>query len=120
MTINSSQGICDSLFSARTDPARLDDFDPVVLNIYFWELQLINGDIHPNDYLPNWDFEKESLDVVASLNIRYNPYKIYFKYQGNGGIKNDSLYYNPKRDSLSTAISNIQNNPPNVIVRKDS
>ena len=59
--------------------------------------------------------------MVASLNIRYNPYKIFFKYQGNGGINRDSIYNNPKRDSLMNALNSIHNNSQDTLtVRKDS
>jgi len=89
--LNSQYNNCDEEFSHLTDQGTLDSFDPVVFNIYFWELRRSNGLIDQDDN-PNMDFEKEVLDVVAALNIFYNPFNVYFKFYGIDVIDNDGLY----------------------------
>jgi hypothetical protein len=88
--VESQSNICDSLFTHSTDQVYLDSFEPVVFNAYFWEFRNDDGSLD-SDAEP-MDFEKESLDVIAALNIFYNPYNVYFKYQGNDSI-NDSVLY---------------------------
>ncbi len=104
-TIDSASNLCDEEFTQSTDQTYLDSFEPVVFNVYFWELRQTLGTIDPND--TQMDFEKETLDVVAALNIFYNPYNMYYKYYGRGTIDNDSLY------NLSSGIYNYIKNPIN-------
>ncbi len=102
-----TQNQCDGEFTARIDAERLDDFEPVVANIFFWEIKDSNGNIDEDDYNPGWDFEKEALDVVAELNIYYNPFKIFFKYKGTGTIENTALYDKNKITDFLTYLNNL-------------
>lgn len=88
--VDSSSNICDEEFTQSTDQTYLDSFEPVVFNVYFWEFRLADGSLDANA-VP-MDFEKESLDVIAALNIFYNPYNVYFKYYGINTIEDNTLY----------------------------
>ncbi len=72
------------------DPDYLATFEPVVINIFFWDV--LNDDGQSiNNATPFGDFEKEALDVVAEANIMYNPFNIFFKYLGHGQIHDTYL-----------------------------
>lgn len=103
-TLDSQSNICDEEFTQSTDQVYLDSFEPVVFNVYFWEFRLADGNLDPN--ATPMDFEKESLDVVAALNIFYNPYNVYFKYYGINTIEDNTLY------GLYNGIFNYINNYP--------
>lgn len=86
---------CDDDFTAAYDQATLNQFDPVIINVYFWELRQDNGGFDPND--PNASdypqgFEKEALDVIAALNMKLNEYRLFFKYKGVSEIHDTGLY----------------------------
>ena len=66
---------CDEEFTHSTEQVYLDGFEPVVFNIYFWEFRRDDGSLDAN--ATPMDFEKESLDVIAALNIFYNPYNVF-------------------------------------------
>jgi len=91
-----TQGCDDSDFTIFTnpalsiDPSYLATFEPVVINIYFWDVRNDAGQTINNALIID-DFEKEALDVVAAANIYYNPYNIFFKYLGHGQINDSDL-----------------------------
>ena len=91
-----AQGCDDSQYTVFTDPELsidpdyLASFEPVVINIFFWNV-LDDGGNSINNAPPINDFEKEALDVVAAANILYNPYNIFFKYLGHGQIHDTYL-----------------------------
>lgn len=68
--------------SASIDPNDLDNYDTVVFNIYFWQVNDPNGDFN-NPYYPEIT-ENLALEAVANLNIAFNSYDIFFKYRGVG------------------------------------
>ncbi len=103
------QNQCDGEFTARIDEARLDDFEPVVVNMFFWEIKTNEGIIVEGDHDPDWDFKKESLDVIAELNIKYNPFKIFFKYKGTSEIHNTELYEHDSPENYYTTLNSITN-----------
>ena len=63
-------------YNGSIDPADLENFDPVVFNIYFWQVNDPNGGFD----VPL--IEHTVLTAVANLNIAFNPYNIFFKYRG--------------------------------------
>ncbi len=103
--IESQSNLCDESFTHSIDQAYLDSFEPVVFNVYFWEFKQTDGTLDANA-IP-MDFEKESLDIIAALNIFYNPYGVYFKYYGIDTINDTTLY------ELYSGIFNYINNYAN-------
>ncbi|MEP3402593.1 MAG: hypothetical protein ABJZ80_06415 [Gilvibacter sp.] len=69
------------IHSFSVDPDLLDSFDPVVLNVFFWQVRDPFG-----GYGSAVFSEDKLLEAIASLNIQYNPYKIFFKYRGYDGF----------------------------------
>ncbi|MBX2826563.1 MAG: hypothetical protein KTR22_00265 [Flavobacteriaceae bacterium] len=67
-----------SIFSGSIDPDYLATFDPVVYNIYFWQVNDANG--NNNNPLT----EDYVLKAVADINMEYNAFNIFFKYRGLG------------------------------------
>lgn len=67
--------------SFSTDPADLDLFEPVVLNVFFWQVRDPSGGYGGQEFS-----EAQLLETIALLNIQYNPYKIFFKYRGYDGF----------------------------------
>jgi hypothetical protein len=74
------------VYSQSTDPVTLADFDPLVFNIYFWGINKDDGS-SGNPFT-----EQDALMLVQSLNIAYNPYKVFFKYYGYNYVNNSSIY----------------------------
>lgn len=106
---------CDDDFSAAYDQATLDAFEPVVLNVYFWELLQDDGTVASGDSYPNWDFEKETLDMIAEYNRVFNPYKIFFKYRGYNSIENNSIYnYDSSNSGFWDLLDDIEDSQDNV------
>lgn len=64
-------------YSCSTDPAVYENGDPLVLNIFFWQVLGPNGDYGGLEFT-----EDKLLESVALLNIEYNKYNIFFKYRG--------------------------------------
>ena len=67
--------------SFSTDPADLDLFEPVVLNVFFWQVRDPSGGYGGQEFS-----EAQLLEASALLNIQYNPHKIFFKYRGYDGF----------------------------------
>ena len=63
-------------FSFSTNAADLDSYDPVVYNIFFWQVNRPDG----TTSVPVT--ENIVLEAVANLNQFYNQHKIFFKYKG--------------------------------------
>lgn len=68
--------------SASIDPNDLENYETVVFNIYFWQVNDPFGDFNNPNYTDITEYMV--LTAVANLNIAYNPYDIYFKYRGFG------------------------------------
>ncbi len=77
--MNSNQ-ISNDNFSGSIDPEDLATFEPVVYNMYFWQVNDANG----NSNYPLT--EQLVLEAVANLNIEFNPANIFFKYRGFGEL----------------------------------
>jgi len=55
---------------------------PLVLNVYYWQVNNSNGEYNPNND-PSLELnETKVLESVAFLNKHYNEFNIYFKYFG--------------------------------------
>ncbi|WP_339610748.1 hypothetical protein [uncultured Planktosalinus sp.] len=115
MEFNSPTFLCDGQFSGATDQATLNSFEPVVINVNFWEFLKSDGTVDPEDDFPNWDFEKESLDVIAHLNLVFNPYRIFFKYKGINSINDNDLYLEASRPQVFNTLDFLHNQSVNVI-----
>lgn len=74
------------VYSGSTDPAALENFDPIVFNIYYWGIN------HDDGTSGNKLTESDVLRDVANLNKRYNPFKIFFKYRGYDYINSSRFY----------------------------
>jgi hypothetical protein len=68
-------------YSFSTDPLIYQEADPVVLNIFFWQIKEPDG-----SYGGAVFSENKLLESVAQLNIEYNPFNIFFKYRGYDSI----------------------------------
>ncbi len=63
-------------YSFAIDQETIDSFEPVVLNLFYWQVNDTNGEsLAPLT-------ENLVLESVANLNIIYNQYNIFFKYTG--------------------------------------
>ncbi len=66
----------EEVYSYSTDPIVYKEGDPMVLNVFYWQVKGPNGEY-------NGDFtEDKVLESVAFLNIAYNQFNIFFKYRG--------------------------------------
>lgn len=74
-------------YSYSTDPADLENYDPIVYNIYFWAIQ------HPNGIDYNQTAYTDALQGVANLNKLYNPFGVYFKFYGFEKIQSPTYFY---------------------------
>ena len=96
--VNAPESNCPQ--TGSSDPAILDQYDPIVINVKFWGINRPNGE---NDY-PNR--REESLTAIANLNIYYNPYKIYFKYKGYAEFDSPIHYWDMDDDGIDDPDSN--------------
>ena len=67
----------EGIYSYSIDPTDYIYGDPIVLNIYFWQVKGPNGEYNGNSFT-----EEKVLETVANLNIEFNQFNIYFKYRG--------------------------------------
>jgi len=70
------------VYSKSIDPNVLNDFAPVVYNIFFWGINDDNGNGE------NQLVEEDVLDAIARINIAFNDANIFFKYKGFDHINN--------------------------------
>jgi len=88
MNFNSSE-----TFSNSTDPAVLYAKEPIVMNVYFWQVNDRNG-VFGNSNQGQEDItEEEVLSAIANLNIYYNEYNLFFKYKGLGQFNSPEVVY---------------------------
>jgi len=73
------------VYSKSIDTNVLNDFVPVVYNIFFWGINDDNGNGE------NQVVEKDVLDAIARINIAFNDANIFFKYKGFDHI-NSSVF----------------------------
>jgi len=99
---------CDSQFSKSTDPAYLDTFQPMVVNIHFWRITLDSG-------FPGLDpiTEDDALLAISDINRELNQYNIFFKYRGFKDIPITQIY-TPLNTSYLTSFINSYNGPLEV------
>ncbi|OYU83180.1 MAG: hypothetical protein CFE24_12415 [Flavobacterium sp. BFFFF2] len=72
---------------------------PLVLNVKFHGIHETNGD---DNYNIN---EERFLKVIASLNINFNQFNIFFKYRGYGIINNSEYVgYSPDMNLINTLV----------------
>jgi hypothetical protein len=74
------------VYSFADDMPTLQNFDPVVFNVFFWG---INKDDGSSDFPLT---ENTALSAVAKMNIEFNPFGIFFKYYGMDFIDSDKYY----------------------------
>jgi hypothetical protein len=76
ITPTSSDPDPQGAYSYSTSPIDLEETEPQVLNIFFWQVRGPNGEY-------NYNFSENSvLKAVADLNMAYNQFNIFFKYRG--------------------------------------
>lgn len=96
----SSGWIDEEDYSHSIDPSYLANFEPVVLNVYFWS---INKNTSPSDP-PTIANESIVLQNIAYMNQEFNQFNIFFKYLGFDNTSfNSTEYYSGK------GISSIRN-----------
>ncbi len=64
-------------FSYSTAPLDPSTDDPIVLNVFFWQVQKPDGSYGWGEFS-----EDKVLECIAKLNIFFNQYNIFFKYRG--------------------------------------
>ncbi len=64
-------------FSYSTAPLDPATDDPIVLNVFFWQVQKPDGSYGWGEFS-----EDKVLGCIAKLNIFYNQFNIFFKYRG--------------------------------------
>lgn len=69
------------IFSNSVDTEFLNNLQPVVLNIFFWQVRDPNGDYYDTEFK-----EDDLLAGVAFLNQTFNRANIFFKYRGYDGF----------------------------------
>ena len=80
------ENISESIYSGSSDPSYLAGFEPVVLNVYYWEIRDQDGN-EPFEPLT----ERIALESIANLNIHYNPIGIFFKFRGLDSFNSPSV-----------------------------
>ncbi len=89
-------------FSYSTDPAVLYAKEPIILNVYFWQVNKFGGQFGDDPYDTNTDItEEEVLSGIANLNMEFNQYNIFFKYRGLGQFDSPETVYLKERDDES-------------------
>ena len=69
------------VYSYSTDPGEINNYPPVVYNVYFWIIRKDNG-------TGNSTINKDStLEAIANLNIAFNEFNMFFKYKGTNDIR---------------------------------
>ena len=92
------------VYSYSNDTNVLNDFEPVVFNIFFWGINKSDGTPGISSLT-----EYECLTSVSQLNRVYNDFNIFFKYVGydNTSFNSDEYYHLTKWECLD-------GNPDNV------
>ena len=107
-----------SNYSGSIDPNVLANYEPVVYNIYFWWINNSDGSndrpVTENDVLRN----------VASLNILYNKFNVFFKYNGYDDTSfNSTQHYSGSNIGTIKSYANsngyVKENSFNVYVAYD-
>lgn len=104
--ISNSVYPCETEFSHNTSQTYLDTFDPVVYNVFIWDIRNDQGGGQGNPLN-----EYEALTAVAELNKTFNEYKIFFKYNGFDIINNTTLYNIFGRNDLYDAVTDDPQHP---------
>ena len=104
--ISNSVYPCETEFSHNTSQTYLDTFDPVVYNVFIWDIRNDQGGGQGNPLN-----EYEALTAVAELNKTFNEYKIFFKYHGFDIINNTTLYNILSRHDLYDAVTDDPQHP---------
>lgn len=73
-------------YSFADDMPTLQNFDPVVFNVFFWGINKSDGS---SQYPLS---ETTALSAIAKMNIQFNPFGIFFKYYGMDFIDSDTYY----------------------------
>jgi len=97
VSYENNNAIDNSNYSGSIDPAVLASYEPVVYNIYFW---IINNGDGSNDRIVT---EDDALRNVASLNILYNKFNVFFKYNGY-----DDTSYNSTQHYSGSSVGAIK------------
>ena len=70
----SSCGLSYIDFSYSIDPSDLEIYDPVVFNVYYW-------DVRPHGFTDQVLELEEALASIAALNIAFNEYNIFLNFE---------------------------------------
>ena len=74
------------VYSYSDDLPTLQNFDPVVFNVFFWGINKEDGS---SEFRLT---ENTVLSAIAKMNMAYNPFGIFFKYYGMDFIESDTYY----------------------------
>jgi len=104
----------ENVYSKSIDVNYLATFEPVVLNVFFWGINDDNGES------TNKLTEQKALKAIATLNMKFNAYNIFFKYTGFDYINSTRFYIihrfnedseGPNESSLSDFTIFLAQNP---------
>ena len=73
-------------FSYSTDSSYLNNFEPIVFNVYFWGINEDDGTSTKKLT------QTMALKAIATLNMKYNEANIFFKYYGYDYIDSSQFY----------------------------
>lgn len=73
-------------YSFADDMPTLQNFDPIVFNVFFWGINKEDGS---SEFKLT---ENTVLSAIAKMNIQFNPFGIFFKYYGMDFIDSDKYY----------------------------
>ena len=85
MEENSNFNTLWSQIDQSTIPTSFENEEHYILKVHFWDINL-SDDSNPELT------ETQMLNAVAELNRNYNPFNIFFKYDGVTELVNDSFY----------------------------
>ena len=88
-------------FSHSIDPEVLYAKEPKVFRVKFWQVNQFNGQFgdEPNQSIDIT--EQEALSAIANLNISYNKYNLFFKYNGLDQFNSPETVYLKEQNEIT-------------------
>lgn len=96
------------VYSHSIDPSYLDNFDPVVFNVFFWGIHTLDANGNEFTHYPN--HLNDFLTAIANLNKVYNEFNIFFKYKGYDTFISPQYYTIDSISEYAQLFSFVQSN----------
>ena len=98
-TIDNDTPDAAGVYSYKTDLSTLNSYEPVVHNIFIWGINRDDGT--SDDKLTQAD----ALEIIATLNIEYNKFNMFFKYSGFDYINETDIYIPYSSGAISSYVN---------------